>query len=222
MDHKSMEAPTLADRMIEWLERLDNAAHVVVAVLFILMAVGVLAYTGVLMARQVPLIVAAARPPSNEVSAGNLPEAGGRRPGNGNTVAPGHPSAEPSKEDPFFASSLEVLSSILFAVIILELLRTIITYLKAHDIRLIMQEFLVVGIISTVRKILLVGAHSSLSGENDMSFIHEAYGTILSILGILMLIVGLIALRRAYGTHGPGKEGSENGQTEQGDAVAEI
>jgi uncharacterized membrane protein (DUF373 family) len=98
--------------------------------------------------------------------------------------------------DPFYKLSLDLLSSILFAVIILELLRTIITYLQTHNIQAIMQEFLVVGIISSVRKILLVGAEASLSGSSGMAFIQEAVGVALNILGILLLIVGLFMLRR--------------------------
>ena len=58
----------------------------------------------------------------------------------------------------FLHRSLELLSTLLFVVIVLELLKTIITYIKTHNIQAIMKEFLVVGIISSIRKILLVGA----------------------------------------------------------------
>ena len=103
-------------------------------------------------------------------------------------------------EDPFVKNSLELLSNILFVVILLELLRTIITYLQTHDIQAIMQEFLVVGIISSVRKILLVGAEASLSSnKGGMAFIQESTGVILDILGILLLILGLVMLKRAFG-----------------------
>ena len=75
----------------------------------------------------------------------------------------GHAAVAASEpEDEFAKNSLKLLSNILFVVILLELLRTIITYLETHDIQAIMQEFLVVGIISSVRKILLVGAEASL------------------------------------------------------------
>lgn len=102
--------------------------------------------------------------------------------------------------DPFVKNSLELLSNILFVVILLELLRTIITYLQTHDIQAIMQEFLVVGIISSVRKILLVGAEASLSSNKSvMEFIQESTGVVIDILGILLLILGLVLLKRAFG-----------------------
>ena len=102
--------------------------------------------------------------------------------------------------DPFVRNSLELLSNILFVVILLELLRTIITYLETHDIQAIMQEFLVVGIISSVRKILLVGAEASLVGSKGMEFIQEATGVVIDIAGILLLILGLVMLKRAFGS----------------------
>jgi uncharacterized membrane protein (DUF373 family) len=105
----------------------------------------------------------------------------------------------------FTHKSLEVLSTLLFAVIILELLRTIITYLQSHDIRAIMKEFLIVGIISSVRKILMIGAESSI-GEKHVeatsiggnAFVQESVGVVLSVLAILLLIGGLIALNKYY------------------------
>ncbi len=164
----------VSPRTLMWLERLDNMAHVIVAVIFILMAATVIIYTGVILARQVPLIATAVH----------------------GSAAEEQSSTTPVVEDPFFANSLLLLSSVLFAVILLELLRTIITYLKTRDIHAIMREFLVVGIISSVRKILLVGAQASLSGDKDAgNFIKEATGTVISIVGILLLIVGLIALQ---------------------------
>ena len=66
-------------------------------------------------------------------------------------------------------------------------------------IQAIMTDFLVVGVISSVRKILLVGAESSLGGEKGLDFIREAIGVVISIAGILLLIGGLVALRRFYG-----------------------
>ena len=105
-----------------------------------------------------------------------------------------------SPADPFVKNSLELLSNILFVVILLELLRTIITYLQTHDIQAIMQEFLVVGIISSVRKILLVGAEASLIGSKGVEFIQEASGVVIDIIGILLLILGLVMLKRAFGS----------------------
>lgn len=178
------------------LEGLDNLFHVIVAVLFILMAASVLAHTCLVFARHAPLILprhAAAQPPTVEAGSGSE-----LKPVTAAPTAEASGSAE--NYDPFLRGSLETLSSILFIVIILELLRTILTYLQTHNIQAIMREFVVVGIISSVRKILLVGAESSLKGSKGMEFIQEAAGTLLTILGILALIVGLWMLERSFGS----------------------
>lgn len=177
---------------IQWLERLDNLFHVIVAVLFILMAATVLIHTCVVFARQTPIIIPRQtadnpqREAANEVRSVSATRSDGQE-------------THQDAVDPFLHNSLEILSSILFVVIILELLRTILTYLKTHNVQAIMQEFIVVGIISSVRKILLVGAESSLAGSKGNEFIQEATGTLISILGILTLILGLVMLQRAYG-----------------------
>lgn len=179
-----------ASPMIQLLERLDNFFHMIVAVLFILMAAAVLVHTCVVLARQVPLLIPR---PAAELQAGEAAGATGET-----GAAHVEPHAGAASVDPFLHNSLDILSSILFIVIILELLRTILTYLQTHNIQAIMQEFIVVGIISSVRKILLVGAESSLAGSKGIDFIQEATGTILSIGGILALIFGLLLLQRAF------------------------
>ena len=192
--------------------QLDNLAHMVVAALFILMAATVLIHTGFLFANQVKLIVPAPEVRQETGAANGAPDKSGENhaatPGTtqGKTDAgateqhTGSPSNEAAHndEDPFNRVSLELLSTILFAVIILELLRTIITYLQTHNIQAIMQEFLVVGIISSVRKILLVGAEASLSGSSGDPFVKESTGVLLNIGGILLLIVGLVMLRGVF------------------------
>jgi uncharacterized membrane protein (DUF373 family) len=186
--------PVRESWIIQVLERLDNLFHVFVAILFVLMAASVLIHTSVVFSRQIPLIIPrqpAVEHNSTEPLAKEIP------------VPPGARTAEENARvanvDPFLHNSLEILSSILFVVIILELLKTILTYLLTHNIQAIMQEFIVVGIISSVRKILLVGAESSLAGSKGMEFIQEATGTLLSIGGILVLILGLMLLQRAFG-----------------------
>ncbi len=91
-------------------------------------------------------------------------------------------------------SALTYLSGLLLGVIILELLSTILTYIKAHQLEATVKEFLIVALISSVRKILLVGAQSSLEKVTGMAFVNEAFGTVIGIAGILMLIGGLILL----------------------------
>ena len=89
---------------------------------------------------------------------------------------------------------LRYLSDILFGVIVLELLSTILTYIRARSLEATIKAFLIVGLISSIRKILLIGAQSSLTTAPPDEFVKEATGTILSILGILLLIGGLLML----------------------------
>lgn len=129
------------------------------------------------------------------------------------SAAMGHSSDDSITE--LIHESLEVLSTLLFAVIILELLRTIITYLQTRNTQAIMKEFLIVGIISSIRKILMVGAESSIiakPGGPDGStqaehgkelaarlFVQESTGVVISVVAILLMIGGLIMLNRYYG-----------------------
>lgn len=94
----------------------------------------------------------------------------------------------------FATDALEYLNNLLFAVILLELLSTLLTYIKSKNLEATIKDFLIVGIISCVRKILLVGAHSSLEKLNLDDFQKEAIGTAVTIVGILLLIGGLILL----------------------------
>jgi|SRR5579862_7073850 len=91
----------------------------------------------------------------------------------------------------FGAKGLDYLSGLLFGVIVLELLSTIITYVKARSLEATIKDFLVVAIISSIRKILLVGAQSSMDKTTGEAFKTEAIGTIITIVGIILLIGGL-------------------------------
>jgi len=102
----------------------------------------------------------------------------------------------PPDPDPGFATrALVYLSDLLFGVIVLELLSTILTYIQARNLEATIKDFLVVALISSIRKILLVGAHSSIDMSGSATeFKTEATGTVFSIVGILLLIGGLILL----------------------------
>ena len=98
---------------------------------------------------------------------------------------------------PHFAqTALDYLSSVLLGVIILELLSTILTYMRARRLEATVKDFLIVGLISSIRKILLVGAQSSIEKVTASEFVREAWGTVISILGIVLLIGGLLLLDR--------------------------
>ena len=103
-----------------------------------------------------------------------------------------HP--QPGKE--FADSALTYLSDLLFGVIVLELLSTILTYIQARNLEATIKDFLVVALISSIRKILLIGAQSSLEKQTGAEFQLEAMGTVISIIGILLLIGGLLLLDR--------------------------
>jgi uncharacterized membrane protein (DUF373 family) len=161
------------------LERLDNWAHVLVAIFFLILSASVLVTSAGMFLHFV-----------REAMHGEIGESGQN----------------------FIHDSLEVLSSLLFAVIILELLRTIITYLQTRDTQAIMKEFLIVGIISSIRKILMVGAESSIIAkpEPDIQkmehskelaarlFVQESIGVVITVAAILLMIGGLILLNRHY------------------------
>ena len=166
------EAGSIPTPTLRWLNLLGDLAHVVVAVLLILITVVVLVYACLSYAPHLALL------------------AGAMRPGPAATSSESHPA------DPFIASSVEFLSNILFAVILLEVLHTTLTFLHDRSSRAIVRAFLVVAILSIVRKLLLVGAESSLTGEKGMPFIYGSIGILISIFGIAVLVACLIYVSR--------------------------
>ncbi len=76
------------------------------------------------------------------------------------------------------------------------MLHTTLTFLHDRSSRAIVRAFLVVAILSIVRKLLLVGAESSLTGEKGLPFIYGSLGSLISILGIALLVGGLILMSR--------------------------
>jgi len=177
-EHSSADQPDepgadATHRTLFMLERLDTIAHIVVGGFFLILSASVLVATAVMFVQQIHVAI---------------------------TRVPG------DKAPDFSFGCLEVLSNLLFAVIILELLRTVITYLQTRDTQAIMKEFLIVGIISSIRKILMIGAESSIVGTESVpeaiganTFVQESIGVVLSVVAILLMIGGLILLRRYYG-----------------------
>jgi len=166
-DHPQKETHHVLPRpdrfwLAEMLEHGDNLAHILVAFLLLILAVGVLVNSTISVVR--------------DLMNANL-----------NTVGAGAT---------FVQIGLHYLSDILFGVIVLELLSTILTYIRARSLEATIKEFLIVGLISSIRKILLIGAQSSLTTAGPDEFVKESLGTILSILGILLLIGGLLLLDR--------------------------
>jgi uncharacterized membrane protein (DUF373 family) len=67
--------------------------------------------------------------------------------------------------EPFAVTITRAVNSVLFIVVVLELIRTIVARLEGGGFQL--QPFLVIGIISATRDILTAGAESSLVGEQQ-------------------------------------------------------
>ncbi len=166
------EAGSIPTNILRWLNLLGDLAHVAVALLLLLLTVLVLVYACFSYAVQMPHLAAVLNHGPIMPSAGN------------------HPA------DPFIFSSIEFLSNILFAVILLEVLHTTVIFLHDRGSKAILRAFLVVAILSIVRKMLLVGAESSLTGETGLPFVYSAAGILISIVSILILVGALVLINR--------------------------
>ncbi len=172
-DHTDfVEASSIPVSTLRWLNLLGDFAHVAVALLLILLTALVLVYACFSFSVQMPQVLHAMHTPPSV------------------TGSQTHPA------DPFIRSSIEFLSNILFAVILLEVLHTTVIFLHDRSSRPVVRAFLVVAILSIVRKLLLVGAESSLTGEKGLPFIYSSVGTLIDIIGILLLVMGLIYVGR--------------------------
>jgi len=152
---------------VHFLEKGDGWTHVLVSLLLLLLAIFILGYSTYSFVTDI-----------SQGQSGFTPPVEGHR-------------------VDFIQRALQYLSDLLFGVIVLELLSTILTYIKARNLEATIKDFLVVGLISSVRKILLVGAQSSLANnEGPDGYVKEAVGTIITIAGIIMLVGGLLLLDR--------------------------
>ncbi len=85
-------------------------------------------------------------------------------------------------------------NGVLFVVIVLELFRTVLAHLQGGGFQL--RPFLVIGIISAVRHILLIGA-KSLSTERGVAFNHAQIELGANAAVALALVVALVLVRRS-------------------------
>ena len=154
-DHSEHDSHRGPFSVVHYLEKGDGLAHILVALLLLLLALGILISS---------------------------------------TASFVHTISNPSDKFNFAEAALVYLSDLLFGVIVLELLSTILTYIQARNLEATIKDFLVVALISSIRKILLVGAQSSLEKGSAEDFVKEAVGTLVSIVGILLLIGGLLLL----------------------------
>jgi uncharacterized membrane protein (DUF373 family) len=97
-----------------------------------------------------------------------------------------------------FEPILATVNDTLFVIILLEVLRTVIAYLQHEE--LTVQPFLIIGIISTVRHLLMVGARLSLGEATSATEFRQAIIE-LAVSGTLtVLLVSVYALLQDSGS----------------------
>lgn len=101
---------------------------------------------------------------------------------------------------PFAREIPGLIDSVLFVIIVLEIFTTVLSHFRDGGLQL--QPFLVIGIISAVRHILVVGARSSL-GEGVLNFQHTMIELGVNAGIAVALVLALIMLNR-FGTRRSG------------------
>lgn len=100
----------------------------------------------------------------------------------------------PPAREPFQVTVTRAVNSVLFIVVVLELLRTIVGRLEGGGFQL--QPFLVIGIISATRDILTVGAELSLAGRGGVPLGRSMTELAVNASVVLALSVALVLVRR--------------------------
>ena len=93
----------------------------------------------------------------------------------------------------FAARVTDAVNGVLFVVIVLELFRTVIAHFEGGGFQL--KPFLIIGIISAVRHILLSGTRS-LAGESDKVFNHTQIEFAVNAGVALALVIALVLVER--------------------------
>ena len=103
--------------------------------------------------------------------------------------------------EPFAQAATTAVNGVLFAIIIMEVMRTVMAHFDRGGLQL--QPFLIIGIISAVREILSVGAHLSLSSsghDGTASTVHLALLELAINAGVVVgLAAALVLIRRLAG-----------------------
>jgi uncharacterized membrane protein (DUF373 family) len=99
-----------------------------------------------------------------------------------------------TSDQPFSATITAAVNGVLFVVIVLEIYRTVVAHLEGGGFQLV--PFLVIGIISAVRHILLIGAQS-LSAERGIAFAHGQIELGVNAAVALGLVIALVLLHRS-------------------------
>jgi uncharacterized membrane protein (DUF373 family) len=99
---------------------------------------------------------------------------------------------------PFATAATSAVNGVLFAIIVMEVMRTVISHFETGGLQL--QPFLIIGIVSAVREVLTVGAKLSLQGSQHEPSTRVVHASLLE-LGInaavvFGLVVSLVLVRR--------------------------
>jgi uncharacterized membrane protein (DUF373 family) len=104
-------------------------------------------------------------------------------------------------DQPFASAATTAVNGVLFAIIVLEVMRTVVAHFQTGGLQL--QPFLIIGIISAVREILTVGARLSLQGaqtEPAAQVVHDALLELgVNAAVVLGLAASLVLIRRLAG-----------------------
>jgi uncharacterized membrane protein (DUF373 family) len=93
-----------------------------------------------------------------------------------------------------FESTSYILDRLLLVLIVLEILWTIITYLESHKVPL--EPFLYVGIITSIRKLLIIGAEAEIAHlRENLQYIAMDMG--INVTVIIVLVIGLYLIRKS-------------------------
>jgi uncharacterized membrane protein (DUF373 family) len=106
-----------------------------------------------------------------------------------------------TSHQPFAAAATTSVNGVLFAIIVIEVMRTVVAHFERGGLQL--QPFLIIGIISAVREILTVGARLSLQGsvhEPPASVVHDALLELgVNAAVVVGLALSLVLVRRLAG-----------------------
>lgn len=95
----------------------------------------------------------------------------------------------------FLHSILKLINDLLLVMIIMEILRTVINYLKSQDI--LLEPFLYIGIIAATRKMLTAGAEISFTEiNNDQTFYRYLLDLGVNALVVVALGIALYLIRK--------------------------
>ena len=108
----------------------------------------------------------------------------------------GTAAEETTQADRFPVRVTAVINSVLFVIIVMEILRTVVAHFD--DAGLQLKPFLIIGIISAVRHILTVGAQVSLGGAgNGADFRRTQTELGVNAAVVLALVLGLVLVWRS-------------------------